>query len=116
MLVPGRKPSGLLNHLSSAPSVHVISECFMASEYRANPETVPALRFQIPARLGPVRCSPGSTEWQAAQARNTAAPLAGSPAAREPALASTSDSAAKRAVDGACAMSENRKKQNMKPP
>ena len=40
-----------------------------------------ALRLNTPARLGPVRCWPGSSEWQARQARNACAPRSGSPAA-----------------------------------
>ena len=49
------------------------------SEYRLNPSTVPARRPHTRARLGPVRWTPGSIEWQAAHCPNTAAPRAAFP-------------------------------------
>jgi len=84
MLVPGTSCAGSLSHLSSVASFQTMSALFNASEYRKNFSTVPTLRLQICARLGPVKCSPGFTEWQAMHAWNTCAPRFGSPAAKEP--------------------------------
>src|SRR5437867_9270137 len=69
------------------------------SEYRLNPSTVPARRPHTRARLGPVRWTPGSTEWQAAHCPKTAAPRLGLPSSGCPATGETgpSDELARRA-------------------
>src|SRR5213075_1527103 len=45
-----------------------------------NPSALAALWFQTPARLGPVICSPGLTEWQAMHWPKIRAPRFASPA------------------------------------
>ena len=80
IVVSGTTACGPAGQRSSVAAFHVRGACLSAAEYRANPGTEAARRFQIAARLGPVSWTPGSTEWHAAHCTKSAAPRAGSPA------------------------------------
>src|SRR5258706_8064429 len=59
-------PFGSAKYLSRVASSQTTLEVLLLSEY-ANPETVPAFRPTIPARLGPRRFLSGSMVWHAEQ-------------------------------------------------
>lgn len=62
--VPDTIAWGLVSNEINVCSSHTIVLSGNAFEYRSKPATDPALRLTIPAKLGPVRCRSGATEWQ----------------------------------------------------
>src|SRR5258708_35394391 len=97
-------PFGSAKYLSRVASSQTTLEVLLLSEY-ANPETVPAFRPTIPARLGPRRFLSGSMVWHAEQTlRNrdsppcAAAGAAPGPSARAPARGDAAGEARKSAI------------------
>src|SRR5579875_2986592 len=66
--LPGTKCCGSAIQSSSVFSFHWMWEDWRAGESRPKLGSVPAFRFQTPARLGPVMFRSGCKEWHAAQA------------------------------------------------
>src|SRR5436189_2279148 len=81
IVFPGMTCCGFSSHASSVLSSQMMSEDASAGEYRVKLSTVPVLRFQRPARLGPLMFLLGFKEWHAAQFSKTFAPRDGLPSA-----------------------------------
>lgn len=90
---PGTISFGSASQRSNVRSSQMIPDSLRAFEYRRNPGAAPACLFHIPFRLGPVRCAPCSSEWQATHCRYACFPLSKSGSAAADCINARDDSA-----------------------